>query len=538
MWKLSEQAEGLAHELHTLLLSTSWFGSAKRYARIVSLLDQINEVAALPIVARCLFSSSQAVRNAASRSIHRLLSQVSSEQLIQLSGVIGRSWRWHISDEWDRLSPESVSALAAGYGDRTAVLGLLSFHCKGYVREKVIQLLARDRSGNELPFLLIRQNDWVNVIAQEAQEAVSERLVPSYLAHFVRCLGLVIHSLAFRRRDLSPAVRTVVEMLVQPRHDALLIHAIRASNPPVRRQVVAFALDIPGNHHERVIRHGLLSQDDIVRLVCAKRVTRSLTGLELSQALVTLQQDPFMPVRREGFRGQAESFPGDASSIWRRALLDRHGSIRDLARYWLEKTGRFDAAAFYRQNLADKGVSLAVISGLAECGDDRDIATLRAFLAHSQPSFRRTALRGIGRIARERAVDDLLRSLLDTSQKVVREASTQLESFLNEVPGKALFAILQQCHTDYGIRQVLQMLFAKGKWQSLPWLIRVAFHADQATASLARRFINAWFSPPLCNKVFTKPSAAEWKAIEEAMAEDRDLEGDDFVRRLQFLLRL
>jgi len=335
MWRLSEQAQVLVQQLHESLSSTSWFGRAKREDGIVAVLDRITsqgEPAAVCSVARCLFESSQPIRTKASQTIHRLLSLVSPDQLLHLSGVVGWSWGWYISDSWDKLTPKSISSLLVDLDSQAAVLGLLSFHRSGYVRQEAVRLLARETTGEELRYLLIRQNDWVSVVANEAHTAVSKRLVPTYLPHFLRCLPLVVHLLAFRRHDLSAVVHKVVEMLVQPPHDAMLAEVIEASNRSVRRQVVRVALEMPGEHHTRVIHHGLSCADGIIRLTCAKRVGQDLSGEELRQATIMLQQDRFMPVRREGFRIEAEGNSGEASSIWRRALLDPHASMRELAR--------------------------------------------------------------------------------------------------------------------------------------------------------------------------------------------------------------
>jgi HEAT repeat protein len=457
--------------------------------------------------------------------------------LLHLSGVVGWSWGWYISNAWDKLIPKEISALLVDLDSQAAVLGLLSFHRSGYVRQEAVHLLARETTGDELRYLLIRQNDWVSVVATEAQTAVNKRLVPSYLPHFVRCLPLVIHLLAFRRRDLSPVVRKVVEMLVQPQHDAMLTEVIKASDPIVRRQVIRVALDMTGDHQARVIHHGLLSTDAIIRLVSAIRVGQSFTGPELGRLTTLLQRDRFMPVRREGFRIEAESNPGEASSIWRRALLDSHASNRELARYSLGKMGAFDAAAFYRQAIAENGISLSIVSGLAECGDQTDLSSLRSLLAYPQPRFRVVAIRGIARIAKEKAVDELANLLRDGSPSVVREAKRQLEEFLGDVPGESLFAIVNEASNEHARRCAVQLIFNKGKWQSLPWLIRITFQTDEATASLARRFIEAWFSPPLCNKVFTKPSSVEKKAIDEAMDGQRPHLDDAFIAKVQEWLR-
>ena len=56
--------------------------------------------------------------------------------------------------------------------------------------------------GKELPFLLIRQNDWVNSIALDAQSAVAERINDAYATRFARCLRLILHLASYQRRDL------------------------------------------------------------------------------------------------------------------------------------------------------------------------------------------------------------------------------------------------------------------------------------------------------------------------------------------------
>src|SRR5262245_23679154 len=181
MWRLSEQTQALVQQLHDLLSSTSWFGKAKREENIIVLLDRITsqgEPAAACSVARCLFESSQQIKTTASQSIHRLLSLVSPDQLIHLSGVVGWSWGWYISDAWDKLTPKGISALLVDLDSQAAVLGLLSFHRNGYVRHEAVRLLANETTGDELRYLLIRQNDWVSVIGDEAQTAINKRLVP------------------------------------------------------------------------------------------------------------------------------------------------------------------------------------------------------------------------------------------------------------------------------------------------------------------------------------------------------------------------
>jgi HEAT repeat protein len=502
----------------------------------VAILQQIKaqgEPAAILWVARCLFESSDKITTTASQTIHRLLSLVSPDQLIHLCDVIGCSWSGYVSDDWDKLKPNGIYNILGDHESRAAVLGLLSFHRNGYVRHEAVRLLSQVETGDELPFLLIRQNDWVGVISEDAQSAVSKRLVPDYLPHFVRCLPLVVHLLSFTRRKLSAVVCKVVQMMVRPEHDALLAEVVKTSSLAVRRQVVRVALEIDGEHQARVILHGISSPDAIIRFTCAKAVGRIFSGSELHRATKVLQQDPFMPVRREGFRIEAEHNPGTASNIWQRALLDPNASIRELARFWLGKIGAFEAAGFYRKVISANGISLATANGLAECGDESDLAAIRSFLAHPQTKFRVAGVQGIARIAKERAFDDLVRALQDESPSVVREAKKQLAPYMSEAHGEVLFAVAKEAPGGPAKRYALELISDMGKWQSLPWLIRAATLPDETVAELARQLTEAWFSPPSCNRVFTKPTVAQRKAIDEAVEELQGKPGDTFLQKMQ-----
>jgi HEAT repeat protein len=528
MWRVSDEGGLVLQELRDLRSKSSWFGRTGREDGVIAALDRIRELgelAALGSVAGCLFESSHRVRQAASRTIHHLLSLIPPERLPQLHDAGFGSWRWYLSDAWDRLTPKSVSSLVGDLEHRVALLGLLSFHRNGYVRQEAVRLLDREASGDELRYLLIRQNDWVRVIADEAQAAVNRRLADRLTTEFVRCLPLVFHLFGCRRNDLSRFVRTIVELLVQPRHDAMLAELVHGASWIVRRHVVRVAFEMAGEHRLRVIRHGLTSTDDVIRWMCAKRIGEDLSGQERREAMSTVQRDRFMPARREGFRVEAHVDPDHAPAIWRRALLDPNPAIRYLARYSLRELGSFDPAVFYRETIGRNGASPSSVSGLAECGDASDLESLRNHLSHWQPSVRRAAIAGMARIAGNAVVSTFVPLLRDPCPGVVRAAAKRLGEFPHDVPGEALMAVVIENVSDVAGRCAFRLILAKGKWLALAWLLRIAGQGDAAAVLRARDGIEALFSPPQCNRVFAKPFAEEKEAILRAMAEypaDRD----------------
>jgi hypothetical protein len=522
MWRLSEANEQQVHLLSELQQHRSWLGRGKSEDKLVFLLDQIgeqSEPAALPVVARSFFSSSAEVRIAACLAVDRLVRRVPAERLLDLGSVIGHSWGWHISNEWDRLTPSRVESLILDESARTSVLGLASFHHNGYVRHESVRLLADVHDGTELPFLLVRQNDWVAPISTNARSAVEVRLRDEYLPHFVRCLPLVLHLLVLGRCDHSEVVQRVVEMLVQPQHHAWLVGAINSESREVRRQTVKLALEFAGVQRRRVVLCGLESDDPVIRLWCARQISAELSGNELSESLNCVQTDPSMPVRTVGFVIEAEAFPDRSYEIWKKALLDRSASIRDLARFSLSRVSPFDAAEFYRKALVQDPESLEALSGLGETGNQADLQVVQNHLTHVLPSRRRAAIRGLGRMAGESACDLLANQLRDESPSVVREVVRQLRRLRCLTDGEQLLPAVLDDTREFVQDAALLLITDLGKWQSLPFLIRAAACGNQRIAARAEEFVEAWFTPPRCNRIFTRPTEAESRSIRAARKE-------------------
>ena len=64
-----------------------------------------------------------------------------------------------------------------------------SLDANGFVREDAVKRLAKVATGEELPYLLLRLNDWVPQVRDAAREAVLARITPEYAPHFVTYLA-------------------------------------------------------------------------------------------------------------------------------------------------------------------------------------------------------------------------------------------------------------------------------------------------------------------------------------------------------------
>lgn len=538
--RVSEPTRKLLEQLYQLQSDHSWFGRKSVASQTIALVERIaeqREAACISAIARCLFSASEDVRKSACRAIHRLIAPLLLHDLLHLSEVIAWSWGWYISDAWEQLKPSKVASLVADPSCRTTVLGFVSFHRNGYVRHEAVRLLSTIHDGSELPFLLIRQNDWVQPISTDARLAVRSRVKDENFPDFIRCLPLVIHLLKFSRYDHSPVVHQIIEMLLRPEKETFLSEVLRSPHRDVRREVCRIGLNLEGEHWPRIVAHGLGSPDAVVRYWCACKVRQCLPLEAIDEMIRRLQQDRYMPVRREGLSLEADAHAERSQSVWQRALLDSNASIRDLARFHLQKVPGFDAAGLYREWLATDGPSLAAICGLGETGDASDLPLLRGFLTSRLPNWRRAAVRGLASLGKELVAPELVGCLRDESPGVIREAGRKLAPLLNFVPGEMLFKVVLEGHSNDAKQMALRLLFEKGKWEGLCWLIRAADQGDALIATKAQSFIEGWFTPPLCNRVFTQPSPSERQAIEEVVSAKKRSLPRPFLEKLGGWLR-
>lgn len=496
-------------------------GVSQKIEKTISLIEQIPAQCELddvpylvPHLVRFLFGRSRKLKVANCLAIHRLLTSVSSEELLKCEVQFAS---WFMPRMWNTLKPTQIDTLVADELCRSSILGLASFHRNGYVRHEAIRLLTRIHDGSELPYLLIRQNDWVEPISTEAIAAVRDRLKEEYLPHFVRNLPLVVHLLELGRHDHVVVVEQIIEMLLRPEFREILTGVIHSSGRAVRRNVIKLSLNLPGEHRKRIIEQGLISEDTVLRIWCAREVHSIDSGESLKERLIQIKQDPFMPIRRVGFRLEANEFPESEQEIWTEALLDHNVSTRELAQIQLRKLGFLNSAQIYREVLNKQPDYVAALAGLGETGDSSDLPTVRLYLDAKIPYHRRTALRAFAKLGGVSVLEELIDRFQDDSPQVVREVKRQLQEHLHLIDGSRLLAIIKQDCRPHVRKNAIELIFEMSKWRSIPWLIRSLDCGDRSTEEQAENFIEAWFSPPRCNKVFTRPSDSEQQAIEQAI---------------------
>lgn len=145
-------------------------------------------------------------------------------------------------------------------------------------------------------------------------------------------------------------------------------------------------------------------------------------------------------------------------------------------------------------------------------------------------------MRAFAKLGGESVVAELLDYLQDDSPAVIREVRKYLEASPSALDGDWLYHLAIEDHRRHVRETALRLINAMGKWTSLPWLIRASVQRDHSTAEFAQALVEAWFTPPGCNRVFTRPSRHERQAIIEALDESRREMEETFLRKLDLWL--
>jgi hypothetical protein len=273
--------------------------------------------------------------------------------------------------------------------------------------------------GVELPFLLLRLNDWVTPVQQVAAAALGERLVAPYAPQLVRCIYLVDQLQLYRRRDHEAVLHALRQFLSTPAGRQALLAGLCVDDRQVQRSCFVRLLDIEGVDARTLVLAGLHGSDTLVRVWAARAARRRLYGRDLALAMGQARRDRAVPVRLE----VVYAFMADHPEL-RMLLLDPCKSIRETARFYIRKSATVDFAALYRDALrsATSATLPTILASVGETGSRADAACVVPYATHAQLRIRKAALRALGQLDPELAAPLLYAALLDPQRGISRTA--------------------------------------------------------------------------------------------------------------------
>jgi hypothetical protein len=206
-------------------------------ASLLTALEELQDRYAAPYLVALALECEPATARRVATVVRATMASIPPVRLAQLTddfrslrGVTGLD-----SKTWYSLRPSHVARLARIGGSGSAWLGVVSSHNDGRVRDAAVRGLDALSTGEELPYLLVRLNDWVPPVAERARAAVMRRVDPRLASTGVAHLGLVHWLTTTTRRSHEDIVTAAFAMLRDPASRPALDQALASPNPMIRR---------------------------------------------------------------------------------------------------------------------------------------------------------------------------------------------------------------------------------------------------------------------------------------------------------------
>jgi hypothetical protein len=287
---------------------------------------------------------------------------------------------------------------------------LISCVRNGHQREKALCSLKHEYSGEELPFLLLRLNDWVTPVQRIAAELVRNRLKrDGYVGHFLKNIFLIERLKDCLRGTHSSIINSIYEYIANGDPNRILKVVKEEERHATCAAFNLYEETFPDNV-KALVQASLKSSHPRLHLKCSSKI-EALNNVNFMDVLpLLLNSRP--PLRAAATLSFCKRFPDQQLDFLKGMLLDSGAFVRDTAVWKLKKEeADFDVAQFYRDSL-NAEVSVSAIIALGQFGSLTDNIIFRDFLTGVfSRKIKKAALESLIRIEVEDSTDLLFHYL-------------------------------------------------------------------------------------------------------------------------------
>ena len=506
---------------------------------VLAKLAELGDERAIPCLSALLGAEQASIRAAAARAVESLMPS-DLAGLVLLETTI-RDRGEYASDAWwptdrpgiDRHIPERAARAVIANEPSTGVLGLLSFNPNGHTRELATRALAGTADIGAIAFLLLRANDWVPQVSEDARSALARRCVPEQAGSFVGLLPLVERLSTQRRVDNAAVVAQIEALITETQSGVAALVAALASETDrdvrraIARLVAVRAVPIVG------FESAFTDHDPVVRTRVVLGALKHGSTAELERWLPQFLLDPAPRIRILAFQAADAKVPDVLMALLPDLLFDGNFWMREFARQKMGRERR-DFAVLYAAEIAkhDSPKLRAAIAGLGEVGTVDDAAEIDPCTKTGSSATRQMALRALFSLLKERAVPKLVDALGSDYEGVSRVGAELLLTRGLVVSGDDV-GPLTNAQAPHVRANALRAIAGIDRWDALIAALERASDPDARVIAAAQRILARWTYAP--HELYSRPKGSQHERIRAALvAVPAGLE--NVVRTVNFIL--
>jgi len=441
----------------------------------------------------------------AAKVLHETLDKLSFEEVIRVDEQIRQTTSMEWSINWRELDINNFFTSLMDEQNKRAVTVFASFNPNGFIRERAVRLM-RDYDGT-LPYIILRQNDWVLQVRQAASAAFTYRLRRLSEGEILAALPFAEKLKWSSRGSHGEYTDRFFEVLTAPEHLTDLINGLDNKNVRTRRICVNALFGVNPPKIELAAERLTCEPEPFLRATIFRKLSDH--GHSLSDAINVFLCDKYPANRMLAFQYLIGANTDCIYDVAKNLLLDKSAAIRELAQEVIKKqTPEFDFRSFYLDSL-DRNTA-AAIYGLGENGQSGDAVALSKYLDDVRTSVVKSTMVSLIKLDGKNYNYTITEMLNDARAGVVKTARDLVlkMSLPDYEKVKEIFSVTAYKHTKL---KCLDVLFAASKWSSMIYMLEAVSDDDEDIKNKSIVAINRWLFR--YNRSFALPSGKQTEKI-------------------------
>jgi hypothetical protein len=464
----------------------------------------------------------------AAKILRETLDILSFDEIVRIDEQMRQTTSMEWSINWRELNINSFFTSQMDVQDRRALTIFASFNPNGFIRERAVKLM-RDYDGT-LPYILLRQNDWVLQVRQVASEAFTYRL--QRLSD-----GEILAALPFAEKlkwsscgSHGEYTDRFFEVLTAPEHLPDLLKGLESENLRTRRVCVDALFGVVPPKIELAFERLTSDPEPFLRAT----IFRKLSGLgqDISDSVEVFLRDKYPVNRMLAFQYLIDTNAENIYDIIVSLLLDKSTMVRESAQTNMHRQmPEFDFRNFYFDSL-DKCTAAAIL-GIGEKGQVGDSVIISKYLNDVRISIVKSTMVSLMRLDSDKYNHIITEMLNDARAGVVKIARNLVmkTSLPDYEKVKIIFTTTTYKHTKF---KCLDILFAAPKWLSIIYMLEAVLCDDEQIREKSFVAINRWLFG--FNRSFALPSEKQAETMRKIIDESKEILPTNIQKELLFAL--
>ena len=504
-----------------------WFGSKLDDNEIAL---QSGDYSAIPRIF-CVFAENHTPSKTRAASILcDVLDRLTFDEIVRIDVQMRQTTSMEWSINWRNYSIDDFFTSDMNVNERRAVVVFASLNPNGFVREHAVHMM-KDYGGT-LPFIVLRQNDWVSQVRAVALESADYRLSNLSDGELITALPFADKlSRSGRSQSNDSYTNRIYSVLTSSENERELIAGFKTTNIRTRR-ICTNTLFITENLRIDLLFDRLRCETDpFLRASIFRRLISA--GQNMDDDADQFLHDKYPLNRILAFQYICDRDQNKALNTARNLFLDKNATVRENARYYMNgKCPDFDYRAFYKAHMADFTVS--AIYGLGETGKAEDTAVIERYLCDAQISAVRAAMISIMRLHGTKYASVITGFLSDDRAGLVK-AARNLIIKTDSPDYERVMEIFRVTPYENTKRKCFSILLTAGKWQRLIYILDILENGGEEISESAMTALRGWIVG--YNRSYAAASEEQIKSIAESIERFNGKLSDTVRRQLRFLLR-